>query len=82
MTTTITTTAAEDAAIRQVTGGEAPDAFVIRHVRHQLDYVVSQARLSLDAVYEHASVADQVALDAIRARTAAALTAGNKSPSA
>ena len=64
----ITTTADEDAAILKV-AEETPAEFVQRHVRRQLDFVLQQARPSLDETYARASVADKQVLDDIRERT-------------
>lgn len=67
MTIPVTTTAAEDAAILALTG-ETPDAFVQRHVRHQLNFALSQVREDLKAVYDILPAGERAAVDVILTR--------------
>ena len=71
MDITITTTPDEDAAIVALTG-EAPDAFVTSHVRHQINFVLAQVRpLTVAEKYSAAAPDERAAVDAILTKVAA-----------
>lgn len=58
------TTAEEDAAILALTG-EATSAFVTRHLRHQLDFALSQVKEERKRLVDIVSAEDSAAIDAI-----------------
>lgn len=64
MDITITTTDAEDIAITKVTG-ETPDAFILRHCRHQIDFVVRAAVPDLAITFDAATDEDKAVLEAL-----------------
>lgn len=70
-TGTWTTTTEEDAAILALTG-ETPTAFIARHVRHQVDFAVSQRRASVKAIYDTLPETERAEVDAILLRNAPA----------
>ena len=64
-TGTWTTTADEDTAILALGVDATAEAFVTRHLRHQLDFALSQARETFKSRYDTLSTEDKAAVDAI-----------------
>lgn len=69
---TWTTTTAEDAAVAALGNDASTDAFVRRHVRHQLDFALSTVGSAqaarLDMAYSALSAADRATVDALVAK--------------
>jgi hypothetical protein len=67
MTLTFQTTPDEDAAILALGLDDTPQDFATRHLRHQIDYALSQATKTLEQKYAAATPEDKAAIDAILA---------------
>lgn len=74
MDITVSTTPREDAAILALTK-EAPDVFVLRHVRHQIDFAIAKTTPSVADRFAAASPDIQAQIEVLLARVVVAVPA-------